>query len=359
MSKARAFSLHSSFIIQDLYEAHFLLLLLYMNLLVTGGAGFIGSNFVLRHVEQHPDDTVIVLDKLTYAGDTSFLSPVIQRIRFIQGDIADADLMLKALERYAVDTIVNFAAETHVDRSIQNAIPFLHTNVLGVWSLIEICKRRPDVRLLHISTDEVFGDIADDERPRTSGDALYPGNPYSATKASAEMLLLAAMRTHKLHTAISRCTNNYGPHQASEKFLPTVIRNALKHEPIPVYGKGENKRDWLYVTDHCDALEIILKTDWAFWDDQVAGVHESQPKGSGHTFQISANDERRNIDVARAVLKILGKPESLLTFVPDRPGHDWRYALDSSAIRHLGWKPHVLFDEGLQRTIEWYRRKII
>lgn len=329
-----------------------------MNLLVTGGAGFIGSHFVLRHVERCPDDTVIVLDKLTYAGNKAFLDPVINRIRFVQGDIADVTLVAQMIERYAVDTIVNFAAETHVDRSIENAVPFLHTNVLGVQALTEVLRRHPAVRLLHISTDEVYGDTADDDRPRRVGDPLIPSSPYAASKAAGDMLLLAAMRTYKLHVVISRCTNNYGPHQATEKLIPTIVRHALRNEPIPIYAKGENKRDWLYVTDHCDALELILKTGWAFWDEKVPGVHASQPKGSGHLFNISADDERRNIDVARAVLKILGKPESLISFVPDRPGHDWRYALDSSAIRTLGWKPQVPFEEGLQRTVEWYRTRL-
>ena len=328
-----------------------------MNILVTGGAGFIGSHFVLQHKEHMPDDTVVVLDALTYAANKSFLDPVIQWIRFVQGDIADAELVAETLKRYDIDTIVNFAAETHVDRSIKNAVPFIHSNILGVQSLIEVVRQHPDVRLLHVSTDEVYGDISDDDPPRTVGSMLFPSSPYAATKASGEMLLLAAMRTYKLHIAISRCTNNYGPHQASEKLIPTIVRHAVKNESIPVYAKGENKRDWLYVRDHTDALELILKTDWAFWDDKLPGVHESQPKGGGHLFNISADDERRNIDVVKAVLKILGKPESLISFVSDRPGHDWRYAIDSSAIRKLGWKPKVMFDEGLKKTVDWYRSR--
>ncbi|NOS67062.1 MAG: dTDP-glucose 4,6-dehydratase [Candidatus Peribacteraceae bacterium] len=329
-----------------------------MNLLVTGGAGFIGSHFVLRHKEQFPDDLIVVLDQLTYAGNKAFLEPVLNRIRFVQGDIADVELVSQLILRYEIDTIVNFAAETHVDRSIKNAVPFIHTNIVGVQALIEVCKAAPAVRLLHISTDEVFGDIADDDAPRKNGDPLYPSSPYAASKASGEMLLLSAMRTWKLKIAMTRCTNNYGPHQAEEKFIPTVVRSAVKNEQIPVYGQGKNKRDWLYVTDHTDALELILKTEWAFWDAKLPGVHESQPRGSGHIFHISADDERQNIDVAKMILKILGKSEDLISFVEDRPGHDWRYALDSSNTRKLGWKPKVSFEEGLKKTVEWYKRKL-
>ncbi len=319
-----------------------------MTLLVTGAAGFIGSHFVLRHKAQFPDDTIVVLDKMTYAGNKAFLDPVIERIRFVHGDIADIDLVSQLLLRYDIDTIVNFAAETHVDRSIKDAVPFLHSNIIGVQSLIEVCKAAPKTRLLHISTDEVFGDLDDGDAPRKAGDPLFPSSPYAASKAAGEMLLMAAMRTHKLPIAITRCTNNYGPHQAQEKFIPTVIRHALANQPIPIYAEGKNKRDWLYVTDHCDAIEHVLQTDWAFQDDKIQ---------SGHFFHISADDERQNIDVAKMILKILGKPESLLSFVADRPGHDWRYALDSSNTRALGWKPAVSFEEGLKKTVEWYAKK--
>lgn len=328
-----------------------------MNLLVTGGAGFIGSHFVLRHKEQFPDDLIVVLDKLTYAGNKAFIEPVLNRIRFVQGDIADVELVSQLILRYEIDKIVNFAAETHVDRSIKNAVPFIHTNIVGVQALIEVCKAAPAVRLLHISTDEVYGDIGDDDPPCSVGRALFPSSPYAATKASGEMLLLAAMRTHSLKIAITRCTNNYGPHQADEKFIPTIVRHAIKNEQIPVYGSGMNKRDWLYVTDHTDALEVILKTDWAFWDNDVPGVHKNHPQGSGRTFNISADDEWQNIDVAKMILKILGKPEELIHFVADRLGHDWRYALDSSNIRKLGWKPKISFEDGLKATVEWYRKK--
>jgi dTDP-glucose 4,6-dehydratase len=321
-----------------------------MNLLVTGGAGFIGSHFVLRHKERFPDDLVVVLDALTYAGNKDFLSPVIDRVRFIQGDIVDTPLVGEMVKRYELDAIVNFAAETHVDRSIANAIPFLHTNVLGVQALIEVCKANPELKLLHVSTDEVYGDQRDDESPRMVDDPLLPSSPYAATKASGDLMIMAAMRTHGIRAAVSRCTNNFGPHQAGEKFIPTVIRNALQNKPIPLYGQGKNKRDWLYVTDHTDALETILATPAAFEPATGHGAH------AGRFFNVSANAELENIDVARTVLKLLDKPESLISFVTDRPGHDWRYAVDSRSTRALGWKPQVAFEEGLRRTIEWYRR---
>jgi len=317
-------------------------------LLVTGGAGFIGSHFVLRHRASAPADAVVVLDKLTYAADRTFLKPVEHAMTFVQGDIADTALVGKLVEEHRIDTIVNFAAETHVDRSIDDPSPFLHTNVLGVQSLIEVCRKHKALRLLHLSTDEVYGDLDDHEPPKKTADALWPSSPYAASKAAGDLLVLAAMRTYGIHAAISRCTNNYGPHQASEKFIPTVIRTALLSQPVPIYAEGKNKRDWLFVTDHTDAIEVILETDWAFFDSEI---------GSGHIFNISADDERQNIDVATKILELLKKPKSLLTSVKDRPGHDWRYALDSSAIRKLGWKPKVEFEEGLRRTVEWYRTR--
>ncbi|MFA6039741.1 MAG: dTDP-glucose 4,6-dehydratase [Candidatus Peribacteraceae bacterium] len=313
-----------------------------MNLLVTGGAGFIGSHFVLRHIERYPEDTVIVLDKLTYAADKSFLDPVLNRIRFVQGDIVDFELVAQLFQRYGIDVVVNFAAETHVDRSIKSAVPFLHTNVLGVQSLVEACKLHPNVLLFHISTDEVYGDLRDEDKPKRPEDSLRPSSPYAASKASGDLLLLAAARTYGIRVRISRCTNNYGPHQAGEKFIPTIIRHALKDEAVPLYAEGKNKRDWLFVWDHCDALEMILQ----------------QPESPEPITHISANEERRNIDVAKGILKILGKPESLISFVADRPGHDWRYALDSTPLRKLGWKPAVDFEEGLRRTVEWYAEKM-
>lgn len=329
-----------------------------MNLLVTGGAGFIGSHFVLRHSAQFPKDKIVVLDKLTYAADKSFLEPVAQKITFVEGDIVDQKLVSELVKKHGIDTIVNFAAESHVDNSIKDSAPFLHTNILGVQSLIEVCRAHPALRLLHISTDEVYGDIGDNDPPRNVGDPLLPSSPYAASKVAAEALILAAMRTYGVRACISRCTNNYGPHQDREKFIPTVIRHALKNDPIPVYAQGKNKRDWLYVSDHCDALEILLQTEWAFWDAKIPGVHPNQASGSGHTFNISADNEHENVAVAKMVLDLLKKPHTLISFVKDRPGHDWRYALDSSGIRKLGWKPKVSFEEGIKKTVEWYRSKM-
>lgn len=312
-----------------------------MQLLVTGGAGFIGSHFVLRHRELHPDDGIVVIDALRHGSDKTFLNSVAVDITFVEGDIADVELVNTLVKKYRVDTIVNFAAETHVDRSIENAVPFLHSNIIGVQSLIEVCRKRPDTQLVHISTDEVYGDLADGDKPKTVEDRLLPSSPYAASKASGDLLLLAAQRTYGIHVRISRCTNNYGPHQAAEKFIPTVIRRALVGQPVPIYAKGKNKRDWLFVTDHCDAIETIIKA----------------PNADGKIFNVSADNERENITVAKQILKLLGKPESLLTFVIDRPGHDWRYALDSSSIRKLGWKPKVSFEAGLKSTVEWYAQQ--
>jgi len=310
-----------------------------MNLLVTGGAGFIGSHFVLRHKERFPDDFLVVLDKLTYAGNKDFLMPVLDSIRFVQADITDTLLVADIVTQYGIDAIVNFAAETHVDRSIANAVPFIHTNILGIQSLIEVCRKFPHVLLLHISTDEVYGDLKDGDPPCTVYAVLRPSSPYAATKAAGDLLLLSAVRTFGIRARITRCTNNYGPHQADEKFLPTVIRYAMKDERIPVYGEGKNKRDWLYVTDHTDAIELVLE------------------KGKdGHTYLISADNERENIDAAKTVLDFLKKPHALIEFVKDRPGHDWRYALDASSILALDWKPKISFEDGLRRTVEWYRR---
>lgn len=315
-----------------------------MNLLVTGGAGFIGSHFVLRHVAAFPSDTVVVLDKLTYAADKTFLSSVEEKIVFVEGDIVDKALVSSLIEKHTIDVIVDFAAETHVDRSIDDPFPFLHTNVFGVQSLIEVCRTHPKLKYLHVSTDEVYGDLEDGDPPKKAEDPLWPSSPYAASKAAGDLLLQAAARTYGIQTCISRCTNNYGPHQALEKFIPTVIRTAMKDQQVPIYAEGKNKRDWLYVTDHTDAIETILQTPWAF--------------EACHLFNVSADCERQNIDVAKRLLAELGKPESLLSFVKDRPGHDWRYALDSSNTRALGWAPKVSFEEGLAKTVAWYQARL-
>ena len=308
-----------------------------MNILVTGGAGFIGSHFVLRHREQHPDDTIVVIDRLTYAADKAHLDPVMDSIAFIEGDIVDPQLIIDTITTHSIDTIINFAAETHVDKSIENVQPFLHTNILGVQSLIEVCKMHPHILLLHISTDEVYGDCDDEEPPCTITSPLKPSNPYAATKASGDLLLLAAARTFGIRARITRCTNNYGPHQDRTKLMPVIISRAMAGQPIPIYGEGKQKRDWLYVTDHTDAIELVLS------------------KGEdGKIYLISADDERENVVVAKTVLDAMGKPHDLIQFVEDRPGHDWRYALDSSSVRVLGWEPQVMFEEGVQRMVQWF-----
>ncbi len=314
-----------------------------MNLLVTGAAGFIGSHFVLRHVASHPDDSVVVLDKLTYAADKSFLDPIAEKITFVEGDIADQELVGKLVIDHSIDTIVNFAAESHVDNSISDATPFLHTNVIGTQAIIEVVKANPKVRLLHISTDEVYGDVGDDDPSCTVDDKLNPSSPYSASKAASEMLVLAAIRTFDIQAVITRCTNNYGPHQADEKFIPTVIRNALQDQPVPIYGTGKNKRDWIYVGDHCDAIETLLTVDWK--SDQRS------------IFNVGIDREFENIEVAKMILTLLDKPHDLITFVEDRKGHDWRYAVDSSGTRTLGWSPKMDFEQGLKETIDWYKKK--
>lgn len=308
-----------------------------MHLLVTGGAGFIGSHFVLRHLRSHPQDRIVVLDALTYAADRRLLAAVEDHITFVHGDITDVALLLSLTERHGIDTIVNFAAESHVDRSIDNALPFLHSNVLGVQALIELCRARPQTLLVHISTDEVYGDLADGAPPFTVDSALHPSSPYSATKAAGDLLLLAAARTYGIRVRITRCTNNFGPHQDRSKFIPVVICRALRDQPIPVYGKGTQRRDWLYVTDHTDAIEAVI----------ARGT-------DGQVVLIGADDERENVAVARVVLELLSKPQDLIQFVADRPGHDRRYALDSSSARALQWRPQVSFQDGLRETIAWF-----
>ncbi|MDA0375909.1 MAG: dTDP-glucose 4,6-dehydratase [bacterium] len=314
-----------------------------MNLLVTGGAGFIGSHFVLRHVKKNPEDTIVVLDKLTYAADKSFLDPVADKITFVEGDIADQKLVSSLITHHSIDTVINFAAESHVDNSISDATPFLHTNVIGTQAILEVIKEHPTVRLIHISTDEVYGDVGDDDPSCTVHDALHPSSPYSASKAAAEMLVLAAIRTFDVQAVITRCTNNYGPHQADEKFIPTVIRNALTDKPVPIFGTGKNKRDWIYVGDHCDAIETILTVDWKSDQRRI--------------FNVGIDREFENIEVAKMILDIVDKPHDLITFVEDRKGHDWRYAVDSSETRTLGWAPKMEFEQGLQETIAWYKAK--
>src|SRR2546425_5063832 len=309
-------------------------------LFITGGAGFIGSAFVRLALERWPSCEIVNFDALTYAGNLDNIQALdASRHSFIQGDIADRAAVLGALSDGA-DVIINFAAESHVDRSITSADEFIHTNVLGTQVLLDCARVGGVKRFVQISTDEVMGSLPEEANAFFTEDSPFrPNSPYAASKAAAEHLVRAAHHTFGLDTVITRCGNNYGPRQFPEKFLPLMVANAMNDQPIPVYGDGRNVRDWIYVDDHCHAILLAFE------------------KGrSGATYNIGARNERRNIDVAKSVLDQLGKPHSLLTFVKDRPGHDRRYAIDSSLIEsELGWKPRETWESGLRKTIEWYR----
>src|SRR5438552_2264600 len=307
---------------------------------VTGGAGFIGSAFLRLLLNEIPSCEIANFDTLTYAGNLDNLNGLDNsRHHFVKGDIADRQAISNAL---APDTeaIINFAAESHVDRSIVSADEFIRTNVLGTQVLLDCARERRVNRFVQISTDEVMGSLQEEEEAFFTEDSPFrPNSPYAASKAAAEHLVRAAHHTFGLDTVITRCGNNYGPRQFPEKFLPLMIANAMSDQPIPVYGDGHNVRDWIYVDDHCHAILVVLEKGRA-----------------GATYNIGARNERRNIDVARSVLDQLGKPHSLLTFVKDRPGHDRRYAIDPSLIEsELSWKPRETWESGLSKTIEWYR----
>ena len=313
-----------------------------MKLLVTGGAGFIGANFVYYKLEKHPEDQVICLDSLTYAGNLKTLSGAMTNpmFRFVKGDITDRELVFSLFEEEQPDIVVNFAAESHVDRSIEDPGVFLRTNILGTQVLMD-ASRKFGVRRYHqVGTDEVYGDLPLD-RPDmffTEDMPLTASSPYSASKASADLLVLAYQRTYGIPVTISRCSNNYGPYQFPEKLIPLMIKNALSDEKLPVYGTGENVRDWLYVEDHCKAIDMIIR----FGKD-------------GEIYNIGGHNEKSNLDVVRTILAQLGKPESLITFVGDRKGHDLRYAIDPAKIHaELGWLPDTDFDNGIRQTIQWY-----
>lgn len=310
------------------------------NLFVTGGAGFIGSAFVRLLLDKRPSWNTLNFDSLTYAGNLDNLQGLDDdRHHFVKGDIADRRAVLDALAP-GTDAIINFAAESHVDRSITSADEFVRTNVLGTQALLDCARERGVRRFLQVSTDEVMGSLPEDEASFFSEDSPFqPNSPYAASKAAAEHLVRAAHYTFGLDTVITRCGNNYGPRQFPEKFLPLMLANALHDEPIPLYGDGLNVRDWIYVEDHCRAILLALE--------------KGRP---GATYNIGARNEQRNIDVAKSVLDVLGKPHSLLHFVKDRPGHDRRYAIDPSLIEsELGWRPHETWETGLRKTIEWYR----
>ncbi len=308
-------------------------------ILVTGGAGFIGSNFI-RYVLQHdPDVQIVNVDALTYAGNLTNLEDVADspRYHFVRGKIQDQALIEQVCRDYGVEGIINFAAESHVDRSIHSAAPFLETNVLGVLHLLEVVRKLSIPRFVHISTDEVYGSIA--EGAATEESPLRPNSPYAASKASADLLIRSYIRTYGVPAIITRASNNYGPYQFPEKLIPLMITNALENQPLPVYGDGQNIRDWLFVEDHCAALWLIY-----------------QRGSEGEIYNICSGEQRRNIEVVEAIVRLLNKPSSLIQFVPDRPGHDRRYAMDATKLRQqLGWQPTVSFDEGLARTVQWYQ----
>lgn len=313
--------------------------------LVTGGAGFIGSNFVQHLMAARPDCQVIVFDKLTYAGNERNLDPVRSdpRFRFVQGDICDRAAVDAAMR--GCDWVINFAAETHVDRSIVDPGAFVRTDVEGTYTLLEAARAVNIERFIQISTDEVYGNAEAPDgssRPSVETDALKPLSPYAASKAGADRLAFSYWATYGLPVVVTRCSNNFGPYQYPEKQLPLFIANALADRPLPVYGTGSNTRDWIYVTDHCTALEAIL----AARADQVLG----------EVFNVGAAEERSILENARLVLELLGKPQDLITFVPDRLGHVLRHAVDSSKLtQRLGWQPQVGFREGMAQTVDWYR----
>ncbi len=307
-----------------------------MKILVTGGAGFIGSNFVRHVLTAHPEDSLVNLDKLTYAGNLENLRDVEgnPRYRFVKGDVCDAVLVRDVMR--GIDAVAHFAAETHVDRSNLGADDFLRTNVTGTFTLLEAARELRLARFLAVSTDEVYGSI-----PRGAareGDPLNPSNPYSASKAAADLLARAYWITHRLPVIITRSSNNFGPYQYPEKVIPLFVTNALEDKPLPLYGDGRNVRDWLYVLDNCAAIDLVLRSGQ-----------------EGEIYNIGGGHEVENVALTREILALLGKPESFITPVADRPGHDRRYALDSSKAHALGWKPTHTFQSALAATVEWYR----
>ena len=313
-----------------------------MRIIVTGGAGFIGSNFIFHMLNKYPDYRIICLDCLTYAGNLSTLEPVMSNpnFRFVKESITDREAVYKLFEEEHPDMVVNFAAESHVDRSIENPEVFLTTNILGTQVLMDACRKYGIKRYHQVSTDEVYGDLPLD-RPDlffTEDTPIHTSSPYSSSKAGADLLVLAYHRTFGLPVTITRCSNNYGPYHFPEKLIPLIISRALADESLPVYGTGENVRDWLYVEDHCAAIDLVIR------------------KGrEGEVYNIGGHNERTNLEVVKTILKQLGKPESLITYVTDRPGHDMRYAIDPTKIHNeLGWLPATKFDDGIKKTIDWY-----
>ncbi len=313
-----------------------------MTIIVTGGAGFIGSNFIFHMLEVYPEYRIICLDKLTYAGNLSTLEKVKdnKNFRFVKADICDRQAVYELFEEENPDIVVNFAAESHVDRSIETPEIFLQTNIIGTAVLMDACRKYGIKRYHQVSTDEVYGDLPLD-RPDlffTENTPLHTSSPYSSSKASADLLVLSYYRTFGLPVTISRCSNNYGPYHFPEKLIPLMVINALANKPLPVYGEGLNVRDWLYVEDHCRAIDLI--------------IHNGRV---GEVYNVGGHNEMSNIDIVKIICKTLGKPESLITYVSDRKGHDLRYAIDPEKIHsELGWLPETKFADGTQRTIKWY-----
>lgn len=313
-----------------------------MTIIVTGGAGFIGSNFIYFQLKNHPEDRIVCLDSLTYAGNMATLDEAMKNdhFRFVKADITDKAAVEKLFQEEHPDIIVNFAAESHVDRSVEDPGLFLRTNILGTQTLMDACRKYGIKRYHQVSTDEVYGDLPLDRADLffTEETPIHTSSPYSASKASADLLVLAYARTFHLPVSITRCSNNYGPYHFPEKLIPLMISRALADESLPVYGTGENVRDWLYVEDHCSAIDLVIR------------------KGrEGEIYNVGGHNERTNLEVVKTILRELGKPESLITYVKDRPGHDQRYAIDPSKIHgELGWLPATTFDEGIKKTIRWY-----
>lgn len=312
-----------------------------MKILITGGAGFIGGNFCHYMLENHPEDDYVCLDALTYAGNMETLADILDKpnFKFVKGNICDTKLVNELFEKEKFDIVINFAAESHVDRSIENPKLFLESNIIGVQTLMDASRKFGVKRFHQVSTDEVYGDLPLD-RPDllfTEQTPLHTSSPYSASKASADLLAMSYYRTFNFPVTISRCSNNYGAYQFPEKLIPLIIKKAQNDEPLPIYGKGDNVRDWLHVLDHCSAIDLIIR------------------KGKvGEVYNIGGHNERTNLEVVKTILKVLGKPESLITYVTDRPGHDRRYAIDPTKIEtELGWKPKYNFDTGIVDTIKW------
>ena len=312
-----------------------------MQILVTGAAGFIGSNFVEYITKKHPEYNIIVLDKLTYAGNMENLKKVYAKIKFEKGDICNFDLVSSIFDKYNIDGVIHFAAESHVDNSIKAPFIFTQTNVIGTHTLLEVAKQKwgekSKNKFVHISTDEVYGTLGE-EGFFTEISPIKPNSPYSASKASSDLIALAYAETYKMNITVTNCSNNYGPYQHNEKLIPHMIKLAMNDEKLPVYGNGRNVRDWLYVEDHCEAIDLVYSNGRA-----------------KERYNIGGHNERRNIDIVKLILKKLGKSESLISYVEDRKGHDYRYAIDpTKTTNELGWMPKTKFEDGIVKTIDWY-----